>query len=188
MAKIEKTDSSTCNFHTLLAEMQDGAITLENSFQKFLKKLNMGLPWWSSGSDSMLPRQGAQVQFLVRELGPSCRNQEIHMLQVCLHPQLKKILCATNKTCNSQINTFFKKLNIHLLICEPAIGGSVRKESNLQCRRHRRRGFDPWVRKITWRRKRQPNPVFLPGESHGQRSLAGYSSWDHKELDMTEAT
>ena len=67
MAKIEKTDSSTCNFHTLLAEMQDGAITLENSFQKLLKKLNMGLPWWSNGSDSTLPRQGAQVQFLVGE-------------------------------------------------------------------------------------------------------------------------
>ena len=34
---------------------------------------------------------------------------------------------------------------------------------------------------------RQPTPVFLPGESHGQRSLAGYSPWAHKELDMTEA-
>ena len=36
-------------------------------------------------------------------------------------------------------------------------------------------GFDPWVRKIPWRRKWQPTPVFLPGESHGQRSLVGYS-------------
>ena len=36
-------------------------------------------------------------------------------------------------------------------------------------------GFDPWVRKILWRRAWQPTPVFLPGESHGQRSLAGYS-------------
>ena len=35
-------------------------------------------------------------------------------------------------------------------------------------------GFNPWVRKIAWRRARQPNPVFLPGESHGQRSLAGH--------------
>ena len=38
-----------------------------------------------------------------------------------------------------------------------------------------RRGFDPWVRNIPWRRKRQPTPVFLPGKPHGQRSLAGYS-------------
>ena len=42
----------------------------------------------------------------------------------------------------------------------------------LQCKRH---GFDPWVRKILWRRKWQPTPVFLPRESHGQRKLTGYS-------------
>ena len=38
--------------------------------------------------------------------------------------------------------------------------------------------IDPWVGKILWRRAWQPTPVFLPGESHGQRSLAGYSPWD----------
>ena len=38
----------------------------------------------------------------------------------------------------------------------------------------RRPGFDPWVRKIPWRREWQPTPVFLPEESHGQRSLVGY--------------
>ena len=47
----------------------------------------------------------------------------------------------------------------------------------------RRPGFNPWVGKIPWRRKWQPNPVFLPGESHGQRSLVGYSPWGHKELN-----
>ena len=46
--------------------------------------------------------------------------------------------------------------------------------------------FDPWARKIPWRRKWQPTPVFLPGESHGWRSLEGYSPWDCKESDMTE--
>ena len=46
--------------------------------------------------------------------------------------------------------------------------------------------FDPWVGKIPWRRNWQPTPVFLPGEFHGQRSLAGYSSWDGNELDMTK--
>ena len=49
--------------------------------------------------------------------------------------------------------------------------------------RHR---FNPWVRKIPWRRKWQPSPVFLPGKSHGQRGLAGYSPWGRKELDTTE--
>ena len=46
--------------------------------------------------------------------------------------------------------------------------------------------FDPWVRKILWRRELQPTPMFLPGEFHGQRSLAGYSLWGHIELDTTE--
>ena len=50
-------------------------------------------------------------------------------------------------------------------------GGSDCKEIRLQCGRP---GFDPWVGKIPWRRKWQPTPVFLPGESHGRRSLVGY--------------
>ena len=43
-----------------------------------------------------------------------------------------------------------------------------------------------WIGKIPWRRKWQLTPVFLPGEFNGQRSLVGYSSWDHKESNMTE--
>ena len=60
------------------------------------------------------------------------------------------------------------------------------KESACQWRRGRRCGFDPWVRKTPWRREWQPTPIFLPGESHGQRSLVGYSPWGCKESDMTE--
>ena len=55
----------------------------------------------------------------------------------------------------------------------------------LQCGRP---GFDPWLGKVSWRRKWQSTPVFLPGKSHGQRSLAGYSPWGRKELDTTEHT
>ena len=51
------------------------------------------------------------------------------------------------------------------------------KEPSCQCRGHKRCGFDPWVGKVPWRRKWQPSPVFLPGKSHGQRSLVGPSSW-----------
>ena len=47
-----------------------------------------------------------------------------------------------------------------------------------------RLGFDPWVRKIPWRRKWQPTPVFSAGEFHGQRSLAGYRPWGRSESDM----
>ena len=46
--------------------------------------------------------------------------------------------------------------------------------------------LDPWVGKIPWRRKWQPTLVYLPGEFHGQRSLAGYSPWGRKESDTTE--
>ena len=55
-----------------------------------------------------------------------------------------------------------------------------------QDRRHKRCRFDPWVGKIPWRRQWQPTPLFLPGKFHGQRSLAGYSLWGCKELNMTE--
>ena len=52
----------------------------------------------------------------------------------------------------------------------------------------KRCGFDPWVGKIPWRRAWQPTPVFLPGGSHRQKNLAGYSPQSCKELDMTETT
>ena len=61
------------------------------------------------------------------------------------------------------------------------VGKSVK--NCLPCRRP---GFDSWVGKIPWRRNWQPPPVFLPGESHGQKTLAGYSPRGHKELDTTE--
>ena len=62
------------------------------------------------------------------------------------------------------------------------------KEPACQCRRerHKRCRFDPWVRKTPWRRAWQPTPVLLPRESHGQRSLVGYSPWHRKESDPTE--
>ena len=66
-------------------------------------------------------------------------------------------------------------------------GGGSGKEPTCQCRRHKKWcGFDPWMGKIPWRRAWQPTPVFLPGESHGQRRLAGYSPGGHRELDTTE--
>ena len=64
------------------------------------------------------------------------------------------------------------------------LGGTGGKE----CRRHKTLRFDPWVGKIPRRRAWQPPPVFLPGASQGQKKLAGYSPWGHKQLDMTEMT
>ena len=66
------------------------------------------------------------------------------------------------------------------------LGGSDGKDSACQYRKLERHRFNPWVRKILWRKEWQPTPVFLPGEFHGQRSLAGYSPWCLKESHMTE--
>ena len=56
------------------------------------------------------------------------------------------------------------------------------KELTCQYRRHKRREFHPWVGKIPWKRAWQPTPVFLPGESLGQRSLVGSNPWGHRVI------
>ena len=77
-------------------------------------------------------------------------------------------------------------LFVHLFLSNFRIdfpGGSVVKNLPAKCRRC---GFDPWIGKIPWRREWQLTPIFLPEKFHGQRSLADYSSWGCKELDMTK--
>ena len=73
-------------------------------------------------------------------------------------------------------------------MCGGFPGGTGGKEPTCQCRRRKRCGFDPWVGKIPWKKAWLPTPVFLPRESHGQRSLMGYSPKGLKELDKTEVT
>ena len=64
----------------------------------------------------------------------------------------------------------------------------VSQVAQCQCRRCKNCRFNPWVRKISWRRKWQPIPVPLPGEANGWRSLAGYHPRGRKESDTTERT
>ena len=79
---------------------------------------------------------------------------------------------------------------------KPVLGfpGSAGKEHTCQYRRRKRCGFDPWFGKIPWRRSWQPTPVFLPGESHGQRSLMDYiqsvglQSVRHHQSDLVHST
>ena len=61
-------------------------------------------------------------------------------------------------------------------------GSASSREPACQCRSRKRHGFSPWFGKISWRRAWQPTPVFLPGESHGQRNLMGYSLWGRKRV------
>ena len=67
-------------------------------------------------------------------------------------------------------------------------GGASGKAPACFCRGHKRYGFNAWVGKTPWRRAWQPTPVILAGKSHGQRNLAGWSQWGHKESDTTEET
>ena len=66
--------------------------------------------------------------------------------------------------------------------------GTSGEETACQCRRCKRPRYNPWIRKILWGRAWKPTPVFSPGESHGQRSLVGYSPQGCKESDTTEVT
>ena len=81
--------------------------------------------------------------------------------------EIQFALLATHST------SYFSYLLISVYLGFP--GDASGKEPTYQYT-HKRCGFDPWVRKIPWRRAWQPTPVFLPGESRGQRSLVGYSS------------
>ena len=73
------------------------------------------------------------------------------------------------------------------LSCRVSLVAQIVKNPHaIQENRVWRSRFDPWVRKMPWGRKWHPTPVFLPGKSHGQRSLVGYSPWGCKELNTTE--
>ena len=77
--------------------------------------------------------------------------------------------------------------HIHLLSVFLAFPGHASgKKPTCQSRILKRCEFNPWVGKMSWRRAWQPTLVFLPGESHGQRSLVGYSPWGRKESHTTE--
>ena len=107
------------------------------------------------------------------------------LLRVTLH-QDGQVVKALDVRCNGHMSTW-----VHTPLLVVSLGlprWCSGRESACQCRRHRRCGFNPWAGTIPWRRKRQLTPVFLPRESHGQRSLAGYSPWGRKKSDTTEHT
>ena len=99
----------------------------------------------------------AQVQLLVRELRPqAAQPKNTNMFKKCVVP----------------------------LYSFP--GGSGGEESARSAGGEGRPGLGPWAGKIPWRRKWQPTPVFLPGESHGQRSLADYSPWCRRATQLKQ--
>ena len=116
-----------------------------------------------------------------------------HLLLVAFRLQEAMFLCPNHPRASSQRNSPYVTEPMGLFRparpkapC-PAHPRASRwlsdKEKTCQCRRC---GFYLWVWKIPWKRRWQRTAVFLPGKSHGWRSLAGYSPWDLRELDMME--
>ena len=100
------------------------------------------------------------------------------MLQIAWHFNI--IVITINFKPKFFVNLWLVQCNYYYFVASLV----VQTVKHLQCRGP---GFSPWVRKIPWRRKWQPTPVLLlPGKSHGQRSLVGWSPWGCKEWDRTE--
>ena len=140
------------------------------------------------------------MQYLSKPHGNLCRNRKI----------LSKIYIGFQGTMNNpiwkqskaggltlpDIKTYYKARAIkivyywykdkHMDQRRGFPGGSAAKNSP-EMQKLQEMWFDSWVRKIPWRRKWQPNPVFLSRKSHGQRSLAGYSRWGQR-VGTTPAT
>ena len=91
------------------------------------------------------------------------------------HNNKKKILMSSHKTKGKRT----RKRNKEKIVYGYKEAQTVK---NPQCRRCRRHRFNPWVWKIPRRREWLPTPAFLPGESHGQRNLVGYSPWGLREI------
>jgi len=124
-------------------------------------------PWGEGGE-----RGGAQSSGSAARPGLSLQAVDVQiMAHFSLHQTFFKVRCL-----------FIRYSVGH---CRGFRGSSVVKNSPANAG-DRRCGFDLSVGKIPWRREWLTPPVFLPGESHGQRSLAGYSPWGGKESDMTE--
>ena len=124
-----------------------------------------------------------------------CNQTRHHLSRVLGEKHHQPDITFTSSLCQCLLNymvgafipllLYSRKKVLHHLLCGLCWWLSG-KESTCQ---RRENGFSPWVRKISYRRERLPTPVFLPGESHGQRSygvMTPYGSWGHTESDMTE--
>ena len=120
--------------------------------------------------------QGIWVWSLVEELGSHMQHRQNILKVNFIDFYCTTVQISHNYMCTSlpSIPSFFGASLVAQMV----------KRSYLQCRRPRP-GFSPWVGEIPRRREWHPTPV-LPGESHGQRDLVGYSPWGYKTSDKTE--
>ena len=119
-------------------------------------------------------------------------NRENYFLLPSTHALYFSSLIGWTRSCWIEVtmmDTFYLFLILGknhslLLLCTKGLPWWLRRWN--VCLQYGRPGFDPWFGKMPWRRKWQSTPVLLPGKSHGQRSLVGYSTWGCKKSDTTE--
>ena len=111
-----------------------------------------------------------------------------HFLLQCMKVKSESEAAQSCPTLSDPMDCSLPGSSVHGFSRQEYWSGVPLPSPTSQYRRPKRHKFDPWVRKIPWKRAWQPTLVFWPGESHGQRSLAGYSPSGCKELDTTEAT
>ena len=164
---------------------------------------------WSTGNDSITPRDAADM--LIGRYNCSFKKNlsfllSLHLslepytfLACCFPKRVLRYVRRINHWGECQdhcTDVWLASSSLHVLgvIWQEVVrvkglpGGTSGKEPICQCRRCERSEFNAWIGKILWRRAWQPTPVFMPAESHGQRSLVGYSPQDHKESDTTKVT
>ena len=160
----------------------------ENTFLLHMCASIMHVLWCQSHFTSFTSRR--RIKTFQTNRPNFISNGLLHCRQIlyCLSHQASWMYLIT---INQSIKVFWRYFNIfHLCVSTYECFGLSRwwlvvKNPSANVKRCR---LDPWVRKIPWRRAWQPTPVFLPGEPHGQRTLAGYNAQRCKESDTTEAT
>ena len=141
----------------------------------------MGLPLWLSGKETSSSAGATGDLGLIPGLGRSLGGGNGNPLQYSwLENPMDRGVCGATvhgvANSRTRLSDFTHSLMQLLGLPWWLRGQSICR----QC------GFNHWVRKTPWRRKWQPTPLFLPGESHGQWSLEGYSPWGCKQSDTTE--
>ena len=132
-----------------------------------------GLPWWLRGKGSACRPGATGDTGSIPGSGRSSREGHGNPLQYsCLENPMDRGAWWATLHGVAKSRTQLEQLSIYTWDFP---GGASGKEPACQSRRCKRHGFDPWVKKIPWKRAEQPTPVFLLGKSHGQRSLAGCS-------------
>ena len=138
------------------------------------------MPWLAWGTGKHVHRGPPNIPGAV--LGPLSEQSHIIFTRYFLQENLMLLMLRNKWVREVKIMPKFWVGRGHCLNLLPNQGtgdfpgGTSGKEPTCQCRRPYRCEFDPWDGRIPWRRARQPTPVFLPGESHGQRSLVGLQS------------